>query len=71
MNRKTGLENSPRSVISTSVPSPRFNSPMSRQQLAFDDVQIRSAHATGKDAQEYVARLRLGNCDVFDYQRAC
>ena len=41
-----------------------------RLQLAFDDVQIGSAHSTSPDAQQYLAGSRRGNRDIADFERA-
>ena len=41
-----------------------------RLQLAFDDVQIRPAHAAGADAKQDLAGRGNGNRDIADFERA-
>ena len=41
-----------------------------RLQLAFDDVQIRTAYAAGADAKQNLAGRGRGNRDIADFERA-
>jgi hypothetical protein len=41
-----------------------------RFQLAFDDVEIRSAHPTSPDAEQNLAGSRRGNGSIANFERA-
>jgi hypothetical protein len=48
---------------------PGNNSRIARREFAFYDVQVGSAHPTGKDPKQKVSGLELWSWNVFDVER--